>query len=145
MQSREIVAIDFKQCTEHIKTYCGQMHSSWTLKNFPVPYREAQVSSKKHTNFLWVGNARGYITQTAQKRLAHRTVQSLRPKIGRNGALGRLRYTRKWEGRTFILYFEVFWRNGMVGRRLGSSRSGCRQRVGGGVLWARLYIFNCVK
>jgi len=181
MQSREIVTIHFKQGTEHIKTYCGQMHSSWRLNNFPVPYREAQGSSKKLMNFLWVRNVREYIAQmcgsmlhkctgvcctkvreyVAQRygsmlhkcagvyctnvreyiaQIAHRAVQSQGRKIGRNGAFGRPRY--KWDGRTLILYFEVFWRNGMGELRLGLSHSGCWQRVGGGGALSRAKNFG---
>ena len=58
------------------------------------------------TNFLWVGNARVYIAQIAQKRHAQRAVQSLGRNRQRKGALGRPRY--KWDGRTLILYLEVF-------------------------------------
>jgi hypothetical protein len=76
------------------------MHSSYTLNNFPIPYREGQGCYKTNMNFLWVGNARGNIAHVAQKPLEHRTVQSLGWKIRRNGAIGRPKYkgrtTMKW-------------------------------------------------
>jgi len=57
------------------------------LNNVPIPYREAQGNSKKHTNFLWVGNARKYV---AQKRLALYSVQSQVGKFEGTAHLGDL-------------------------------------------------------